>query len=388
MSVIDNKYPIHFVWIGEIPITVRNNIIYAALLHQHEREVILWISKNEKNREITENEKQQHKLLNNIKIISLKEIENLENNDVVIFEQIFKNNRLAIKEKLKSASDFIRIVILNQYEGIYLDGDVELKRSLPRFLYACYGILLNIKIKKNDNYKLYFDTDFYDVTVVTKHSKIISKVINELREELDQKNNPTYDVGELVKIQKIVNYIIENNFKEEEKEILYDANSQYIGVDFYSMKNNLYFSLKTFRKMAFPSELFSSFDIGYQHGSNNWNEINETEYNKQRRLQKISEEYAKQIKIIENISIMITFEGNYSEKNKFLFQKHFQKLKEIYNEYIWIIINIKTDLGENKLKVIEWSNKSKDEINIEGKKREYSLNYQVEEKQKNTTKFL
>ncbi|WP_281748826.1 hypothetical protein [Spiroplasma ixodetis] len=154
------------------------------------------------------------------------------------------------------------------------------------------------------------------------------------------------------------------------------------------MKNNLYFSLKTFRKMAFPSELFSSFDIGYQHGSNNWNEINETEYNKQRRLQKISEEYAKQIKIIENISIMITFEVNYSEKNKFLFQKHFQKLKEIYNEYIWIIINIKTDLGENKLKVIEWSNKSKDEINIEGKKREYSLNYQVEEKQKNTTKFL
>ncbi|WP_338961441.1 MULTISPECIES: hypothetical protein [unclassified Spiroplasma] len=138
----------------------------------------------------------------------------------------------------------------------------------------------------------------------------------------------------MVKIQKIVNYIIENNFKEEEKEILYDANSQYIGVDFYSMKNNLYFSLKTFRKMAFPSELFSSFDIGYQHGSNNWNEINETEYNKQRRLQKISEEYVKQIKIIENISIMITFEGNYSEKNKFLFQKHFQKLKEIYNEYI------------------------------------------------------
>lgn len=52
---------------------------------------------------------------------------------------------------------------------------------------------------------------------MTKHSKIISKVINELREELDQKNNPTYDVGELVKIQKIVNYIIENNFKEEEK---------------------------------------------------------------------------------------------------------------------------------------------------------------------------
>ncbi|WP_281748825.1 glycosyltransferase [Spiroplasma ixodetis] len=155
--------------------------------------------------------------LNNIKIISLKEIENLENNDVVIFEQIFKNNRLAIKEKLKSASDFIRIVILNEYGGIYLDGDVELKRSLPRFLYACYGILLNIKIKKNDNYKLYFDTDFYDVIVVTKHSKIISKVINELREELDQKNNPTYDVGELVKIQKIVNYIIENNFKEEEK---------------------------------------------------------------------------------------------------------------------------------------------------------------------------
>ncbi|WP_338961443.1 MULTISPECIES: glycosyltransferase [unclassified Spiroplasma] len=148
MTVIDNKYPIHFVWIGEIPITVRNNIIYAALLHQHEREVILWISKNEKNREITENEKQQHKLLNNIKIISLKEIENLENNDVVIFEQIFKNNRLAIKEKLKSASDFIRIVILSQYGGIYLDGDVELKRSLPRFLYACYGILLNIKIKK------------------------------------------------------------------------------------------------------------------------------------------------------------------------------------------------------------------------------------------------
>ncbi|WDA53768.1 MAG: hypothetical protein PPFGHCPK_00182 [Spiroplasma endosymbiont of Drosophila atripex] len=388
MAVIDNKYPIHFVWIGEIPITVRNNIIYAALLHQHEREVILWISKNEKNREITENEKQQHKLLNNIKIISLKEIENLENNDVVIFEQIFKNNRLAINEKLKSASDFIRIVILNQYGGIYLDGDVELKRPLPRFLYACYGILLNIKIKKNDNYKLYFDTDFYDVIVVIKHSKIISKVINELREELDQKNNPTYDVGELVKIQKIVNYIIENNFKEEEKEILYDANSQYIGVDFYSMKNNLYFSLKTFRKMAFPSELFSSFDIGYQHGSNNWNEINETEYNKQRRLQKISEEYVKQIKIIENISIMITFEGNYSEKNKFLFQKHFQKLKEIYNEYIWVIINIKTDLGENKLKVIEWSNKSKDEINIEGKKREYSLNYQVEENQKNTTKFL
>ncbi|WP_339043747.1 glycosyltransferase [Spiroplasma endosymbiont of Apeira syringaria] len=148
---------------------------------------------------------------------------------------------MAIKEKLKSASDFIRIVILNQYGGIYLDGDVELKRSLPRFLYACYGILLNIKIKKNDNYKLYFDTDFYDVIVVTKHSKIISKVINELREELDQKNNPTYDVGELVKIQKIVNYIIENNFKEEEKEILYDANSHYIGVDFYSMKNNLYF---------------------------------------------------------------------------------------------------------------------------------------------------
>ncbi len=25
MPVIDNKYPIHFVWIGEIPITVRNN---------------------------------------------------------------------------------------------------------------------------------------------------------------------------------------------------------------------------------------------------------------------------------------------------------------------------------------------------------------------------
>lgn len=85
---------------------------------------------------------------------------------------------------------------------------------------------------------------------------------------------------------------------------------------------------------------------------------------------------------------MITFEGNYSEKDKFLFQKHFQKLKEIYNEYIWVIINIKTDLGENKLKVIEWSNKSKDEINIEGKKREYSLNYQAEENQKNTTKFL
>ncbi|WJG69344.1 hypothetical protein [Spiroplasma ixodetis] len=63
MPIIDNKYPIHFVWIGEIPITVRNNIIYAALLHQYEREVILWISKNEKNREITENEKQQHKLL-------------------------------------------------------------------------------------------------------------------------------------------------------------------------------------------------------------------------------------------------------------------------------------------------------------------------------------
>lgn len=139
--------------------------------------------------------------------------------------------------------------------------------------------------------------------------------------------------------------------------------------------------------MAFPSELFSSFDIGYQHGSNNWNEINEIEY-KQRRLQKISEEYAKQIKTIENISIMITFEGNYSEKNKVLFQKHFQKLKEIYNEYIWIIINIKTDLKENKLKVIEWSNKSKNAINIEGKEREYSLNYEKEEKQKNTTKFL
>ncbi|WP_342273191.1 hypothetical protein [Spiroplasma endosymbiont of Acasis viretata] len=39
----------------------------------------------------------------------------------------------------------------------------------------------------------------------------------------------------MVKIQKIVNYIIENNFKEEEKEILYDANSHYIGVDFYSI---------------------------------------------------------------------------------------------------------------------------------------------------------
>ncbi|WP_342218386.1 hypothetical protein [Spiroplasma endosymbiont of Amphimallon solstitiale] len=117
----------------------------------------------------------------------------------------------------------------------------------------------------------------------------------------------------MVKIQKIVNDIIENNFKEEEKEILYAANSQYIGVDFYSMKNNLYFSLKTFRKMAFPSELFSSFDIGYQHGSNNWNEINETEYNKQRRLQKISEEYFNYVekygwpKIIHQFTLKILF---------------------------------------------------------------------------------
>ncbi|WP_342261164.1 hypothetical protein [Spiroplasma endosymbiont of Notiophilus biguttatus] len=45
-------------------------------------------------------------------------------------------------------------------------------------------------------------------------------------------------------------------------------------------------------------------------------------------------------------------------------------------------------MKENKLKVIEWSNKSKNKINIEGKEREYSLNYEKEENKKNTTKFL
>ena len=53
------------------------------------------------------------------------------------------------------------------------------------------------------------------------------------------------------------------------------------------------------------------------------NKISENEY-KQKRLQKISEEYAKQIIIIKNILIIIAFETNYSKlKNKFLFQHHF-----------------------------------------------------------------
>lgn len=236
---IEENLPINYVWFGIIPDNVKKNIIKAAFLNQTIREVILWVSNENKDENI-----EQFQNIENLRVLEIEE--NLPTEDIRIIHWIFSDLRLPIIERMKTASDFTRIAVLSKIGGIYLDGDVSLKKTIPK-IRACKGILFHSEMSENEG--LFFvENDFNDVIAVPKNSEIIKSVITELRIEYRPEKNTFYVSGDLVKVNYIVSELINNISDELLKSKLWDAKEYDIRVkvsDSY-YKDVKFFFLKVF----------------------------------------------------------------------------------------------------------------------------------------------